>query len=225
MSMLPERAAYLAAAITTTVADAAGQHRLHGVSKAAMVPALQVSVLRRWDVLSAQSRTALLGSTAAALVGDVLLIDPAGGESEAESRRRLRRGAAAFGVQQIGYVLLLRRLGARPRWRTALPVAALLAGLAGLDTAKESAPDPVVTSYGLLLGAMAAHAAESEDRRIRWGGTAFLASDAMILVREQLLAERAGADRAAGAFVLATYAFAQRALIDGFVAGLRGLTR
>lgn len=220
MRALPERTAFVASSVATILAGGMQQHRVHAVAKAAMVPALQGSVVRRWAGLSERSRTVLLGSTAAALVGDVLLVPPAEGESDDESRRRLRRGAAAFGAQQLGYLSILRRLGARPRWRTAVPAAALLAGLAALDTAKESAPDPVVTSYGVLLGTMAVHAMEADDWRIRLGGTAFLASDAMILVREQLLGDQPSAELAAGAFVLATYALAQRWLVDGFIDGL-----
>jgi uncharacterized membrane protein YhhN len=219
-ALRPERAAYAAVSVATTVAGAMGQHRAHALAKVAMVPALQGSVIRRWGDLCGKSRTGLIGATTAALVGDVLLVSPAEGESDETARRRLRRGAAAFGVQQLGYLGMLRYLGARPRWRTAVPVAVLLAGLAALDTAKESRPDPVVTAYGVLLGAMSAHAMEASDPRIRLGGTAFLASDATILVREQLLRDRPQAQLAAGAFVMTTYALAQRWLIDGFVEGL-----
>lgn len=220
MRPLPERVAFVATSAATILAGGMQQHRVHAVAKAAMVPALQGSVVRHWTGLSGGSRAVLLGSTAAALVGDVLLVPPAEGESDRDSRRRLRRGAAAFGVQQLGYIGTLHHLGARPRWRTAVPAVALLAGLAALDTAKESAPDPVVTSYGVLLGTMAVHAMEADDGRIRLGGAAFLASDAMILVREQLLGEQPTAKLAAGAFVLATYALAQRWLVDGFIDGL-----
>lgn len=219
--MRPERVAYLATAAATTVAGALDLHQVHALTKASMVPALQGTVLRRWSALDSGARVGLIGATAAALVGDVLLVAPADGESEGESRRRLRRGASAFAVQQLGYLWLLRGQGVRPRRRSVIPVGVILAGLAALDTAKQSAPDPVVTGYGLLLGAMSAHALEASDPRIRWGGAAFLASDAMILVREQLLRDRPGAERAAQAFVLSTYALAQRWLVDGLVAGAR----
>ncbi|WP_156822569.1 lysoplasmalogenase family protein [Demetria terragena] len=201
----------------TTVTGACGPQRVHSASKAAMVPALQGSVVRHWKELAAPSRGVLLGATTAALVGDLLLVAPAAGDSPEDSRRRLQRGAMAFGVQQVGYLALLRLVGARPRWRSSLPIAAVLAGLASLDTAKQSAPDPIVTTYGVLLGAMAAHAAESADQRIRLGGIVFLASDAMILLREQVLKEGSNAAIAAGLFVMATYAVAQRSLIDGFI--------
>lgn len=217
--ILPERAAYAVAGLVTSVAGATGRHRAHAVSKTALMPLLQASLVRERKSLCPKTFGALMLATGAAWVGDVVLIAPSGGESEQASRRRLRKGAAAFAVQQGIYAGLLAHAGARPRPRSTAVVAGTLLGLAALDTAKESRPDPVVTAYGLLLGTTGALAlgmprdGRVEVDRIPWGGAAFVASDAMILIGQQLLRGRS-ADAAHG-FVLATYALAQRWLVDG----------
>lgn len=79
-----------------------------------------------------------------------------------------------------------------------------------------------MTSYGLLLGAMTAHAVESSDPRIRSGGAAFLVSDATILLREPALKGRPAAQAVAGILVMTTYAAAQRLLVDGLLETDRG---
>ena len=220
-----ERAAYAVAAVVTSLAGALGRRRTHAVSKAALMPLLQVGLVRDRRQFSPQGLGALLGATGAAWVGDLVLIAPEGGESDEASRRRLRKGAAAFAVQQLIYAGLLVQAGARPRPRSTAVVAGTLLGLAALDTAKESKPDPVVTAYGVLLGTTGAlalgmprSAGDLAIGRIPWGGASFVASDAMILLGEQVLTGRAA--QAGHGFVLATYALAQRWLVDGLATTL-----
>lgn len=214
----PERVAYVVAAAVTSAAGALGQRRLHSATKMALVSLLQAGLARDARQTCPKGLTSLLLGTTAAGVGDAILlprVDAAG-----EPRRQLRLGAAAFSVQQVIYTGMLTHAGARPTARTVAPVAAVLLGLATLDTATEGRPDLVVSGYGALLGAMAATALSAgrlgDDAR-RWlpaGGAAFLASDALILVREQLLTGRTSRAIAQGA-VLASYALAQALLVDG----------
>lgn len=220
-----ERAVYAVAGVVTSLAGALGRRRTHAVSKAALMPLLQVGLVRDRR-LSPQGLGALLGATGAAWVGDLVLIAPEGGESGEASRRRLRKGAAAFAVQQLIYAGMLVQAGARPRPRSTAVIAGTLLGLAALDTAKESKPDPVVTAYGVLLGTTGALAlgmprsgGDVAIGRIPWGGASFVASDAMILLGEQVLTGRAA--QAGHGFVLATYALAQRWLVDGLAATAR----
>lgn len=208
----PELVAFVPTAVVAAVSGALGHRRTHAVSKSLVVPVLQAGLAAR-----RQTGWLLLAARGAGWCGDVLLLPPDGDESAADERRRLRRGAVAFGIQQIGYCTLMWRAGVRPTaWRAAVVIAGLGA-LSALDTVKgDGAPDAVITAYGVLLGAMTTLAWSSGSAQLRAGGLLFLASDAMILVREVLLRNPAG--RAiAEAFVLGTYASAQALLVAGLV--------
>ena len=106
------------------------------------------------------------------------------------------------------------RAGVRPQPRRVVAVLPWLAGLSVLDTVTGagSAPDPIITAYGVLLGGMAIMAWSSPSTAMQTGGVLFLASDSMILIREKVLSATM-ARAAAEAFVLGTYAAAQALLI------------
>lgn len=205
------RVAYLAAAATTTIAAAAGRRRTHVASKWLLMPVLAADVLLDQQTAPGR-RGALAAALAGAWVGDVVLALPT--DDARLERRRLRQGATAFAAQQSVYLTLLTRDGARPRLATAAPLVLGLLGAAAVDSSDGSAPDPVLVGYGVLLGAMGCLAAGDGDRRIRWGGRLFVASDIAIMVRSALLrSDRA--ERAGQAFILATYTAAQLLLTDG----------
>ena len=219
MSARPERAAYVALAAATTVTGVLERHRAQAWVKTPLVPMLQVGLVRRARASRPAGLATLLAATTGAAVGDWFMLGAS--TDDEHGRSRLRAGASAFGVQQAGYIALLLRSGHRPSRRTAVPVAAVLAALAALESCSgdggPSAPDPVLTGYGVLLGSMAALAMSAPDgsrRGVQVGGAAFLASDATILLREHVLrGPRARA--AAEAFVLVTYTVAQALLVDG----------
>uniref|UniRef100_UPI0024557445 lysoplasmalogenase family protein n=1 Tax=Nocardia neocaledoniensis TaxID=236511 RepID=UPI0024557445 len=116
--MRPLRAGYLAAAAVTVFGAVTGRERLQWLTKPLLMPLLAADTVTR-DELDPVQRRILLGSLAAATVGDVLLIDP-------DDDRRLIAGASSFAVMQTGYSVLWWRRGARanapiptartPRW-------------------------------------------------------------------------------------------------------------
>lgn len=192
-------------AVVTAVAGAIGWRRTLAVSKSLIVPLLQDKRM------SSTLRVALAGAWA----GDVILLPPRIPEDEAAARRRLHRGAAAFAVQQMGYLTLMRRAGISPKAKVAVPVALWLAGIAVLDgRIRGRAPDPWISGYGLLLGTSTITAMSSGDAALRRGGAVFVASDSMIMLRELLLKDPTARAVAEG-FVLLSYALAQRSLVDG----------
>lgn len=218
MRPAPLRVAFAAASAVTAVTGALERRAPLAAAKGSLVPLLAAEVAARRP--APRDRGLLLTALGGAWVGDVALLPPAGGDAAhavdpTAVRRQLRRGAAAFAVQQAAYLALLARRGHRPRARVAAPVAAWLGVLAVLDAREQHGgrPDPVVTGYGVLLGAMAATAMSSGEARLVRGGAAFLASDSAILLRERFLhGPRARA--VAEAFVLASYTDAQRYLVD-----------
>lgn len=205
----PELIAYVPLAVTTAVAGALDRRRVLIVAKSALVPTLQVGA---W--LRGARNPMLFGSTTAGWIGDLILLPRATAPSPAEERRQLRAGAIAFGVQQIGYLALMARSGVRPKASRVTAVVPWLGGLAVLDAraGESSAPDPIITTYGVLLVGMTTTAWSSPARAMQTGGVLFLASDSMILIREVLLARRVPR-AAAEAFVLGTYAAAQALLL------------
>ena len=209
----PELAVYVPLAVATAAAGALDRRPLLVAAKSALVPTLQVGAWLRG------SRDPLLyGATSAGWLGDVILLPRREVPSVAAERRQLRSGAIVFGVQQIGYVTLMARSGIRPRASRIAAVVPWLGGLSALDTlsGESSAPDPIITAYGVLLGGMTTMAWSSPNRAMQAGGVLFLASDSMILIREVLLKARLPR-AAAEVFVLGTYAAAQ-ALLVGQVA-------
>ncbi|YAL84402.1 lysoplasmalogenase family protein [Dermacoccaceae bacterium W4C1] len=200
---------YAALSAVTSVATAAGQRGVHAVTKVALMPWVQIAV----GEAAPRGRARLLRATsAAAWLGDVILL---GEESDpGHQRLRLRCGAAAFALQQVGYLWLLNQRHARPPLVGALAIVAALGGAAALDSSGEEPLDPYLTGYGVLLGAMGACALGDLDPRVRLGGGLFVASDVTILIRDTVLTGRTR-DRADG-LVMATYAAAQWFLVSGF---------
>ncbi len=215
----PFRAAFVAAAAVTVVGAATGRDRWQWLAKPLMMPLLAADVIHSGSELSQPERRALLGSLAAATVGDVLLIDP-------DDDRRLVAGASAFAVMQTGYSMLWWRRGARPRPETAAPrvVAWLGAGaLLGARAPRLAAP---LTAYGATLATAATLASDpalapgaktvagnvvpNRDPRSRLalGALLFTLSDGLIVLR-RLFARTACSRRNSEAVILATYAGAQ----------------
>lgn len=209
VSSRPELVAFVPLAITAAGAAATGHRRALMVSKSLLVPTLQAGVLARRT-----GDCSLFLAATAGWLGDIVLLPAASERSPEAERRQLRTGAVAFGVQQVGYSALMWRRGVRPQVRRVAVVAAWLAALATLDAraGSSSAPDWVLTGYGVLLGGMTALAWSSGRGDLRAGGVLFLASDSVILVRELLLT-RPWSRAAAEAFVLGTYASAQALLV------------
>lgn len=209
----PELIGYLPVAATTAVAGALGRRVVLASAKSALVPILQAGAWWR-----ANRDPLLYAATSAGWLGDIVLLPPSADRSVVDQRRELRCGAVAFGLQQVGYVAMMARSRVRPKGSRAVALVAWLAGLSLLDTlaGEGSAPDPIITTYGVLLGAMATMAWSAPSRAMQCGGVLFLASDSMILVRDVLLTGRLS--RAlAEAFVLGTYATAQALLIGELV--------
>lgn len=201
--------AYVPLALGTALSGAFDRQLLHAVTKSALVPTLQIGAWVRGN-----RDPVLLGASSAGWLGDVILLPRTGASSPEAQRRQLRWGAVAFGVQQIGYIGLLARAGVRPQWRRLAVVAPWLGGLSALDMlgGEGSAPDPIITTYGVLLGGMTTMAWSTRSTAMQCGGVLFLASDSMILIREVLVKGRV--PRAlAEVFVLSTYAAAQALLI------------
>lgn len=209
--------AYVPLAVATTAADVIGRHRTHAATKVALAPALAAGVLatrsQRCPKRTATLVTALVGST----VGDWWMYRSSRAEVD-ESRRLMRRGASAFGVQQAGLIGLLLHDGARPRPVPSAIAATTLAGLAVLDT-DGGAPDPVLTGYGLLLGSMSALAMGDGERprngrAVALGGALFLVSDAAIIVGQQY-AKTPRTQAISSAVILSTYTSALGLLVHG----------
>ncbi|WP_084494435.1 MULTISPECIES: lysoplasmalogenase [Nocardia] len=168
---------------------------------------------------SQSDRALLLGSLAAATVGDVLLIDP-------DDDRRLVAGASAFAVMQCGYSALWWRRGARPQPMVAAPRLFAWLGAAMLLRARAPRIAAPLTAYGATLGTAATLASDpalapgakvvagtvvpgSDPRsRLALGALLFTLSDGMIVLR-RLFARTTRSRRASEAVILATYAGAQ----------------
>ena len=165
-------------------------------------------------------RTGVRSAVLARMGGDEFLVIGTG-TSRAEvdeSRRLMRRGASAFGVQQAGLIGLLLHDGARPRPVPSAIAATTLAGLAVLDT-DGGAPDPVLTGYGLLLGSMSALAMGDGERprngrAVALGGALFLVSDAAIIVGQHY-AKTPRAQAISSVVILSTYTAALGLLVHG----------
>lgn len=203
-------------AAVTTVTSATGPRRLHGATKMLLAPSLQAELVATPATnASTGVRPALLLATTASTVGDWFMYREGDAPSPALARREMRRGATAFAAQQMLLVGLMARRGDRPRPAATCCAAGVLGALAHLETGHEAGPpDPVLTAYGLTLGAMAATAQADADPRVRAGGALFLASDALIIVRQHLLrgrVTRAVAELA----VMGSYAAALTLLVHG----------
>ncbi|PPJ32646.1 hypothetical protein C5E45_21490 [Nocardia nova] len=169
--------------------------------------------------LSQSDRALLIGSLAAATVGDLLLIDP-------DDDRRLVAGASAFAVMQCGYSALWWRRGARPQPMVAAPRVFAWLGAAMLLRARAPRIAAPLTAYGATLGTAATLASDSAlapgakvvagtvvpgsdpRSRLALGALLFTLSDGLIVLR-RLFARTTRSRRAGEAVILATYAGAQ----------------
>lgn len=192
------RTAFRVAAGTYVVSRAVGSRRLLLSSKPLVVPLLIDAPL---TAPSPRREVGLIG-LAGGWVGDLLLMQEG----------RLHQGAAAFAVNQAAYQWLLRRDGARFRIRPllwhALPVMA---------AAWYGRRHPVlVATYGGMVTATSILAADTAVReRTAVGGHLFLLSDSLILVRMLLPDRDTPLGRGVDVAVAATYATAQRLLVNG----------
>ncbi|WP_114203329.1 lysoplasmalogenase family protein [Janibacter anophelis] len=209
--------AYVPLAVVTTAADVLGRDRAHAVSKVALAPTLAAGLLatraQRCPKRTGTLLAALVGST----VGDWYMYRSSRSDGDA-ARLLMRRGASAFGVQQVGLIGLLLHDGARPRPVPSAVAATTLAGLAVLD-ADGGAPDPVLTGYGLLLGSMSALAMGDgqrarNGRAVALGGALFLVSDAAIILGQQYASTPRAQAISSGA-ILSTYTAALALLVHG----------
>lgn len=209
--------AYVPLAVATTAADVLGRDRAHAVSKMALAPTLAAGVLatraQRCPKRTGTLLAALVGST----IGDGYMYRSSRSDGGA-ARSLMRRGASAFGVQQVGLIGLLLHDGARPRPVPSAVAATTLAGLAVLD-ADGGAPDPVLTGYGLLLGSMSALAMGDGERAhngraVALGGALFLVSDAAIILGQQY-ANTPRARAISSGIILSTYTAALALLVHG----------
>lgn len=220
-----EHAVFLGAAAATVVGGVIENDKLQLVAKPLIAPALAARVLRRRGNIDRVDTAVLLGSLAAATVGDVFMIDP-------DDDARLTSGARSFAVMQLGYSAVLARRGARPSASTLVPRVLGWLGLAGPVWSRARAVAPTLTAYGVLLGSTSTLSADpalapgarvvagvpvptaGPRSRLALGGLLFSGSDALIVVRRLFVRGDAGR-RAVEGVVLATYAAAQALLIEG----------
>ncbi|MFI6871367.1 lysoplasmalogenase [Nocardia sp. NPDC050406] len=217
------RAGFLAAAAVTVYGAVTGRDRLQWVAKPLLMPLLAVDVARDTEMADAD-RKLLLGSLAAATVGDILLIDP-------DDDRRLIAGASSFALMQTGYATLWRRRGARARAAIAGPRVGAWLGAAALMRAKAPSVALPLTAYGATLGTAATLASDPElasdaknvaglnipnadpRSRLGLGALLFTLSDGLIVLR-RIFARTNASRRATEGVILGTYAAAQYLLTD-----------
>ncbi|MFF0814991.1 lysoplasmalogenase family protein [Rhodococcus sp. NPDC003318] len=220
-----EHVVFLGATAATVAGAVLDNEKVQMVAKPLIAPALAVRVLRRRSNRDAADTALLLGSLAAATVGDVLMIDP-------DDDTRLTNGARAFAVMQLGYSAVLARRGARPTAPALVPRLLGWLGAAGLLRARARTVAPTLTGYGAALGTTSTLSADPalapEARvvagtvvpngdarsRLALGGLLFTGSDALIVVRRLFVRGRTGR-RAVEGVVLASYAAAQALLVEG----------
>ncbi|MFI1463742.1 lysoplasmalogenase [Nocardia carnea] len=220
----PFRAGYLVATAVTVAGALTGRQSWQWAAKPLMMPLLAADIATSTADIAARERTLLLGSLAAATVGDVLLIEP-------DDDRRLIAGASSFAVMQSGYATLWWRRGARPRANTVVPRVLAWAGAAGMLRTKAPVLAAPLSAYGLTLGSAAVLASDPAlapgakniaglnipDRdprsRLGLGALLFTVSDGLIVVR-RLFARGQRSRRLIEGIILATYGCAQFLLAD-----------
>ncbi|GAB3212293.1 lysoplasmalogenase family protein [Nocardia tengchongensis] len=220
----PFRAAFIGAAAVTVYGAVTGREKLQWVAKPLLMPLLAADVAVNGKRLQPTDRTVLLGSLAAATVGDVLLIDP-------DDDRRLIAGASSFAVMQSGYSWLWWRHGARPRPAIAGQRLAAWLGAATLMRFKAPTVAVPLTVYGATLGAAATLASDPElardakniagvnvpnvdpRSRLGLGALLFTVSDGLIVLR-RIFARGEKSRRITEGVILGTYAAAQYLLAD-----------
>ena len=105
----PSAAAYVVAA-TTSLGALLPDDRLHAVTKHLVAPLAALDVATRpeaWTPRRRRTTGTLLVALTGSAIGDHLMLAESRSEGAA-ARRRLRRGAAAFGVQQLGLLTGMR---------------------------------------------------------------------------------------------------------------------
>ncbi|WP_406239021.1 lysoplasmalogenase family protein [Nocardia sp. NBC_01009] len=222
--MRPFRAGFLVAAAVTVYGAVTGREKLQWLAKPLLMPLLAVDVALDGAELDPTDRALLLGSLAAATVGDVLLIDP-------DNDRRLIAGASSFAVMQTGYSALWWRRGGRPHAAVAVPRLVAWLGAGALLRAKAPGVAAPLAAYGATLGTAAVLASDPDvaphaktvagvnvpgaDPRSRLGVGAllFTVSDGLIVLR-RLFARGERSRRVTEGVILSTYAAAQYLLAD-----------
>ncbi|MEV6770570.1 lysoplasmalogenase [Nocardia sp. NPDC051030] len=220
----PFRAAFVGAAAVTVFGAVTGRDKLQWAAKPLMMPLLAGDVIANGGDLDPLDRTVLLGSLAAATVGDILLLEP-------DNDQRLVTGASSFAVMQTGYSWLWWRRGARPRPEIAGQRLAAWLGAAALMRAKAPGVAAPLTAYGATLGTAATLASDpglapdakniaglnipNSDPRSRLGVGAllFTVSDGLIVLR-RIFARTPQSRRVSEGVILGTYAAAQYLLAD-----------
>ncbi|AYF77559.1 lysoplasmalogenase [Nocardia yunnanensis] len=220
----PLRAAFVGAAAVTVFGAVTGREKMQWAAKPLLMPLLAADVAVHGSALDRTDRRVLLGSLAAATVGDVLLIDP-------DDDRRLIAGASSFAVMQTGYAWLWSRRGARPRASIAVPRVAAWLGAAALMRMKAPTVALPLTAYGATLGTAATLASDPElardaknvaglnipnrdpRSRVGVGALLFTLSDGLIVLR-RVFARSEKSRRVTEGVILATYAAAQYLLTD-----------
>ncbi|MEV0467791.1 lysoplasmalogenase [Nocardia tengchongensis] len=220
----PFRAAFVGAAAVTVYGAVTGREKLQWVAKPLLMPLLAADVAVNGKRLHPTDRSVLLGSLAAATVGDVLLIDP-------DDDRRLIAGASSFAVMQTGYSWLWWRHGARPRPAIAGQRLAAWLGAATLMRFKAPSVAVPLTVYGATLGTAATLASDPElardakniagvnvpnvdpRSRLGLGALLFTVSDGLIVLR-RIFARGEKSRRITEGVILGTYTAAQYLLAD-----------
>ncbi|GAB2522246.1 lysoplasmalogenase [Nocardia heshunensis] len=220
----PFRAAFVGAAAVTVFGAVTGREKLQWVAKPLLMPLLAADVVANGSYLDRTDRKVLLGSLAAATVGDVLLIEP-------DDDRRLIAGASSFAVMQSGYSWLWFRRGGRPRAQIALPRVAAWLGAATLMRFKAPSVAVPLTVYGATLGTAATLASDPDlardakniagvnvpnadpHSRLGLGALLFTLSDGLIVLR-RIFARGEKSRRVTEGVILGTYAAAQYLLAD-----------
>ncbi|MFE3191195.1 lysoplasmalogenase [Nocardia sp. NPDC059240] len=220
----PFRAAFVGAAAVTVFGAVTGREKLQWVAKPLLMPLLAADVVTNGSYLDRTDRKVLLGSLAAATVGDVLLIEP-------DDDRRLIAGASSFAVMQSGYSWLWLRRGGRPRAQIAVPRVAAWLGAATLMRFKAPNVAVPLTVYGATLGTAATLASDPDlardakniagvnvpnadpRSRLGLGALLFTLSDGLIVLR-RIFARGERSRRVSEGVILGTYAAAQYLLAD-----------
>ena len=252
----PGRIAYLAAGAVSVAAAATRSDRITRAVKPTLMPLLASTVFapgatadnpRSWGKIHTPSagQALLLAGLVGGWLGDITLMNTQSRSAEpVERAKSLNRGAAWFSANQLAYIWLLAKRGARPS--PAVAAAHLPALVTGLGLARWKLPKalPATGGYGSLLGATNMLAQDPvllrstpeetpEDYGHALGGTLFLLSDALILNRLTLLkhAQRPTApsalkiiDALTDGAVMATYVIAQLLLVDGINGALHQKT-
>ena len=210
----PERAAYLVAADTNTLASLVGWSPVKKATKPALMPLLTGGVWRS----GAPDRVAGVIGLAGGWAGDLALMKPG----------NIRAGASGFAVNHAVYIFLLLNRGARPGVARVAIRTVPLAAATILAARKAPGLLPVMLGYGGLLATTSVLAddpalinpKEPATYGLGHGGNLFLISDAVLFARETLLAPGTTIARVADAAVMGTYTVAQLLLIDGLFPSL-----